>query len=607
MFKLTPFSKCFSPVRIYNRFTHTYEYVSCGKCPGCQNTISLLKSQQVQKEIELTHAKGGFNLFFTLTYDNESLPMVRPFYDDNGILRLRPVGRTAGFDSLYWKSFPFTPFVFTASGKHPEFEFQYPCYSHDTGELLKTLNLQQYPVKVFPKIEKVSPEYEDCFGVLCKQDLKHFFMRLRKLINKVFKDEKEKPTFRYSACGEYGSVTKRPHYHVVLHYTSRLLDKQIFSLIKQAWAKRKRITGGRNRYTAVPLCAATRWTHEFQKVRKPNVSYIRPGNTKTSGYVAKYITGYSDLPAILQLKEFKPFFLSSKKPSLGVRKSIKKEIFNHFRYEYEHSGSHANRVYSPICHAVTKFDKTSGVTSVDYIPYPAYALRTVIGKPFEYRLLSASRKHAIVAFATRCASLLKKCQHFSAQKRIKWLNHHADSYCVHEYLRLEMFRPQNWNYVVTAIRISELCQVSIPFYFKVNDYYWHEYELYKLRKMYELQETYMQQFHDTKMLLSCYPFVLEYLPDSLDNRIYSGCHLKREMPDVFWSPEINMLNSLGFKPLDFYPDTVHLNREYVQSLRDEFSRVSEDWRNKQREIYWSSVKTKKQNNTADKDGFRTID
>lgn len=170
-----------------------------------------------------------------------------------------------------------------------------------------------------------------------------------------------------------------------------------------------------------------------------------------------------------------------------------------------------------------------------------------------------------------------------------------------------MFRPQNWNYVVTAIRISELCQVSISYYFKVNDYYWHEYELYKLRKQYELQETYMQQYHDTKMLLSCYPFVLEYLPDSIDNRIYSGCHLKREMPDVFWSPEINMLNSLGFKPLDFYPDTVHLNREYVQSLRDEFSRVAEDWRNKQREIYWSSVKTKKQNNTADKDGFRTID
>ena len=41
---------------------------------------------------------------------------------------------------------------------------------------------------------------------LRKKDLQMFFKRLRSRIDKI----------KYFACGEYGDVTQRPHYHMIL-------------------------------------------------------------------------------------------------------------------------------------------------------------------------------------------------------------------------------------------------------------------------------------------------------------------------------------------------------------------------------------------------------
>ena len=76
----------------------------------------------------------------------------------------------------------------------------------------------------------------------------------------------------------------------------------------------------------------------------------------------------------------------------------------------------------PIVHTLLSAMLSRSSTRLPEFPHlsifhiQAYALRTVIGKPFRYRLLSDSRKQSIVAFTVRCASILKKCQHLSAQK-----------------------------------------------------------------------------------------------------------------------------------------------------------------------------------------------
>lgn len=45
------------------------------------------------------------------------------------------------------------------------------------------------------------------FMTLCKQDLQNFFKRLRKT---------QETKLKYYACGEYGTKSNRPHYHIIL-------------------------------------------------------------------------------------------------------------------------------------------------------------------------------------------------------------------------------------------------------------------------------------------------------------------------------------------------------------------------------------------------------
>lgn len=61
-----------------------------------------------------------------------------------------------------------------------------------------------------------APEFVPLSGSLVKQDLQKFFKRLRK----------RGYTFRYYACGEYGDVGGRPHYHAILFGIARDLRSQ---------------------------------------------------------------------------------------------------------------------------------------------------------------------------------------------------------------------------------------------------------------------------------------------------------------------------------------------------------------------------------------------
>lgn len=69
-----------------------------------------------------------------------------------------------------------------------------------------------------------SDEYLPPNGTLRKRDLQNFFKRLRKYSNAKIK---------YYACGEYGSKTKRPHYHAIIFGLGQ--NKVDIEFIKDAW------------------------------------------------------------------------------------------------------------------------------------------------------------------------------------------------------------------------------------------------------------------------------------------------------------------------------------------------------------------------------------
>lgn len=135
---------------------------------------------------------------------------------------------------------------------------------------------------------------------LVKADLQKFIKRLRK---RHYTDFKKWNTLKYLACGEYGEITKRPHYHMILFSDYPIPDLTQF----------KRNHENDILYTSSYL--ENIWKHGFC-----SVSEFSPA---TAGYVARYtikkLYGQKKkelINANLYNKE-PEFLICSKKPALG--------------------------------------------------------------------------------------------------------------------------------------------------------------------------------------------------------------------------------------------------------------------------------------------------
>lgn len=117
-------------------------------------------------------------------------------------------------------------------------------------------------------------------GYLIKRDLQYFFKKLR---NKGFK-------FRYFACGEYGSLNNRPHYHAIL-FGFRPTDLKLLATSE----------------TGQPLFNSDLISEVWNK------GLISVQNFAPE--VASYVAGYVNK----KLEVNNSFLLMSKKPGLGYK------------------------------------------------------------------------------------------------------------------------------------------------------------------------------------------------------------------------------------------------------------------------------------------------
>lgn len=121
-----------------------------------------------------------------------------------------------------------------------------------------------------------SDEFLPRFGQLLKRDLQLFFKRLRKITG----------PFRYVACGEYGELRRRPHFHCALFGVDFLDDRIDFG---------EGIRG--DKIYVSPLLASV-----WQKSVFPMGHTIGGLTFESAAYIARYITkrvsgpGASPLP-----------------------------------------------------------------------------------------------------------------------------------------------------------------------------------------------------------------------------------------------------------------------------------------------------------------------
>lgn len=188
-----PNTKCYKPLRIYNKYSNEVLYVNCRKCPACLSARSSELTNRVTNECK----QHMFNIFFTLTYDNEHVPR---------LVRKCP--------SVY-------------------------CLNRDYGDY-KVSQRYFFTTKTFAElgVKHLSNLDGDTFGVVCKRDVQLFLKRLRSAIHYEFKDKLNdyETKIRYFICSEYGSVYQRPHYHGIIFCDNRQLADSIPRLLRKVWS-----------------------------------------------------------------------------------------------------------------------------------------------------------------------------------------------------------------------------------------------------------------------------------------------------------------------------------------------------------------------------------
>lgn len=267
--ELPNIDRCLSPKRIINPYTKEVVYAPCRHCAACLNAKGSHWSYRVQLECK----KHRYNLFVTLTYDNEHIPYysLEPIQDENG-------------EHLRYVS---------------QFEIEKGCYD--------ILDIPAFSADIRLNHDKYNRKYIiPTFNI---KDVQGFFKRLRSKIAYLFKKNNikdESQTLRYFLCSEYGGKTYRPHYHAILFFDSPTIMAHILQFLRESWT--------------------------YGSLREPSLVH-----SNAPQYVAKYVAGNSRLPTFLQLKFTRPFHVQSKSPIIGYGEDDEKELLkNAFNGTYGH-------------------------------------------------------------------------------------------------------------------------------------------------------------------------------------------------------------------------------------------------------------------------------
>lgn len=259
--------QCLHPVRVYNKSLGEFVWTSCGKCEACQ----MAKRNRWISRLEYERQFHLATMFVTLTYNNESLPK----YSFPKVTTLR-----SGDDSYFGFDSP----VYDVS------EDRQYMFSNRCSECI-----------AFDELFFESPADRHYFdneinlsgGIpyASVTDLQLFNKRL----NKYFHDNvtQEYKNFRYFCVSEYGSTTLRPHFHCLYFVDSQSVVDRFSEAVRSCWSdSRTKVSYG--------------------------LSDTQVVQTTASSYVASYITKFFDMPSFYTHKSLRPFFVCSKRPSIGT-------------------------------------------------------------------------------------------------------------------------------------------------------------------------------------------------------------------------------------------------------------------------------------------------
>lgn len=255
MNNLQPLCRCENPKRIINPYTKESLVVPCGHCRAC----ALNRANRLSLQCSLEAQSNKYCLFVTLTYANRFIP------------RAQFVDRT---DKIYGCD----------------------LIDPSTSEVL----YDDVPLNPEKRQQLLDKFY--LFGAvpyLRKSDLQKFLKRFRYYVSKYTKEK-----VRYFACGEYGPVHFRPHFHILLFFNSETLLQISSDLISQSWP--------------------------FGRVD----SQITQG--QATNYVSGYVNSSVSVPEIFKVRATAPFCLHSQRLGQGFLQGERKKVYEKTPQEFIH-------------------------------------------------------------------------------------------------------------------------------------------------------------------------------------------------------------------------------------------------------------------------------
>ena len=260
-----PFVKCLNPSVIYNKWTREKMLVSCGHCEACLSRKASMNTLKCRLESQ----QHLYAKFVTLTYDDKHIPRMIPIHKDFSV---------DVYQNIHEYLSPYHYVEQEARLNGVKREVLSPFDNKDSHYMLAG---------------KVEHKY---IPYLCKRDLQLFIKRLRRYYDRLSK--KLNTPFgeiRYYACGEYGPVHFRPHYHLIL------------------WTSCDEV------YKNLPKAVSACWSFGRVSTETPR--------DDVSKYVAKYVNGNCNLPKILKSPKIRPFSLHSQHLGESIFQERKEAIY----------------------------------------------------------------------------------------------------------------------------------------------------------------------------------------------------------------------------------------------------------------------------------------
>lgn len=285
---------CFHPKKI--RVGDEFMYVPCGVCSGCLLQKANEWSMRLTNEIEGSPCA----IFFTLTYSNDYLPVLRSSYHQELKYRKDIAVRSKSEKRKYdWFSSSFNcraiP-VYLRDEEGNETDVIIGCRDVPRYDYLYVDNPDNNISSVFVE------NWHDVSVIpyLSKRDLQLYIKLVRKHLQLHYG---RSVRLRYFTFSEYGETKYRPHHHVLFFPESAEVAEFLFEYsLYQNWQ----------------MCSKAVF------MSNDNLKYVESG---ISEYLTNYVTSFINLPEVYKLPRLKPFRLASKNPPIGFCSFSREEVF----------------------------------------------------------------------------------------------------------------------------------------------------------------------------------------------------------------------------------------------------------------------------------------